>query len=238
MITSTSTPGGQCRSRAEGRHGMNPVTAPTMPDEAAGPAGRSRRRGGLAYLGRACRGRRGPRLYQIRVPMLWRDELATWSATSRTVPQLWMMVHHIDAVLGVYYFGLHLWLAVFGDSATAMRLPSAIAMTVSAAAVALAGRRLGGAGAGLAADCSSPSSRASRATPRRPGPTRSRRASPRSPHCCCCARRSCRAGIAGRGTRSRSPPPGRRTWSRCASLAGHAAAVLAACWPRTRAAAA
>jgi mannosyltransferase len=89
-------------------------------------------------------------LYRIGVPMLWRDELATWSATSRTLPQLWAMVHHIDAVLGVYYLGLHLWMMVFGDSATAMRIPSVIAMTGAAAAVALTGRRLGGVGAGLA----------------------------------------------------------------------------------------
>jgi mannosyltransferase len=89
-------------------------------------------------------------LYQIGVPMLWRDELATWSATSRSLPQLYAMLHHTDAVLGVYYFGLHLWMNVFGDSATAMRLPSVIAMTGAAAVVALTGKRLAGAGAGLA----------------------------------------------------------------------------------------
>jgi mannosyltransferase len=89
-------------------------------------------------------------LYEIGVPMLWRDELATWSAASRSLPRLWVMVHHIDAVLGPYYFGLHLWITIFGDSATAMRVPSVIAMTGTAAVVALTGRRLGGAGAGLA----------------------------------------------------------------------------------------
>ncbi|HJZ06496.1 MAG TPA: hypothetical protein VJ283_00320, partial [Trebonia sp.] len=122
---------------------MNPATAATMPDEAAGPEAVSRRRM-VAWLTWAAPAAAAAALgcTQIGVPMLWRDELATWSATSRTVPQLWMMVHHIDAVLGVYYFGLHLWLAIFGDSSAAMRLPSAIAMTVSAAAVALAGRRL------------------------------------------------------------------------------------------------
>src|SRR6202034_4096331 len=72
-------------------------------------------------------------LYQINVPILWRDELATWSAASRTLPQLWAMVHNVDAVLGLYYLGLHLWMAVFGDSAAAMRLPSALAMTGAAA---------------------------------------------------------------------------------------------------------
>jgi mannosyltransferase len=88
-------------------------------------------------------------LYQINVPILWRDELATWSATSRTLPQLWGMVHNVDAVLGLYYLGLHLWMAVFGDSAAAMRLPSALAMTGAAAVVALTGKRLGGLRVGL-----------------------------------------------------------------------------------------
>ena len=89
-------------------------------------------------------------LYQIGVPMLWRDEFATWSAASRSVTQLYAMVHHIDVVFGVYYFGLHLWMGIFGDSATAMRVPSVIAMTGTAAVVGLIGRRLGGVGAGLA----------------------------------------------------------------------------------------
>jgi len=89
-------------------------------------------------------------LFEIGVPQLWRDEFASWSAASRTLPQLWAMLHNIDAVLGVYYFGLHLWMAVFGQSATAMRLPSVFAMAATAAVVALIGRRLGGGAAGLA----------------------------------------------------------------------------------------
>jgi mannosyltransferase len=89
-------------------------------------------------------------LFEVGVPQLWRDELASWSAASRTVPQLWAMLHNIDAVLGIYYFGLHLWMTVFGDSPTAMRLPSVIAMAGAAAVVGLIGRRLGGGVAGLA----------------------------------------------------------------------------------------
>jgi mannosyltransferase len=89
-------------------------------------------------------------LFEIGGPQLWRDELASWSAASRTLPQLWAMLHNIDAVLGIYYLGLHLWMAVFGASATAMRLPSVIAMAAAAAVVALIGRRLGGRLAGLA----------------------------------------------------------------------------------------
>jgi len=79
---------------------------------------------------------------EIGRPELWRDELATWSAASRTLPQLWRMLHHTDAVLGPYYLVVHLWIGVFGDSATALRLPSALAITVAAAVVALTARRI------------------------------------------------------------------------------------------------
>ncbi|HTB55610.1 MAG TPA: hypothetical protein VK719_10135, partial [Trebonia sp.] len=65
---------------------MNPATAATMPDEAAGPEAVSRRRMG-AWLTWAAPAAAAAALgcTQIGVPMLWRDELATWSATSRTV---------------------------------------------------------------------------------------------------------------------------------------------------------
>lgn len=130
---------------------MNPITARPASDAAA-PEQATRRRPVLAYLTWAA-----PAvvtavlgLIEIGGPQLWRDELASWSAASRTLPQLWAMLHNIDAVLGIYYFGLHLWMAVFGDSATAMRLPSVLGMAAAAAVVALIGRRLGGGVAGLA----------------------------------------------------------------------------------------
>ena len=130
---------------------MNPLTARRASDVAA-PEQAAGRRPVTAYLTwvlpavvTAALG-----LYEAGVPQLWRDELATWSAASRTMPQLWAMLHNIDAVLGIYYFGLHAWMAVFGDSPTAMRIPSVIAMTAAAPVVALIGRRLGGNLAGLA----------------------------------------------------------------------------------------
>jgi mannosyltransferase len=129
---------------------VNPITARPAPDVTAAKQETPRHRR-VAYLTWAA-----PAvvaavlgLYEIGVPQLWRDEFATWSATTRTLPQLWGMLHNTDAVLGVYYLGLHLWIAVFGDSATAMRLPSVIAMVIAAGVVALIGRRLGGDTAGL-----------------------------------------------------------------------------------------
>ena len=130
---------------------MNPITARPTSDVGA-PKQTTPRRPAAAYLTWAAPAvvTAALGLFEIGGPQLWRDELATWSAASRTLPQLWAMLHTIDAVLGPYYFGLHLWMAVFGDSATAMRLPSLIAMTVAAGVVALIGRRLAGNVAGLA----------------------------------------------------------------------------------------
>lgn len=90
-------------------------------------------------------------LYDIGKPMLWRDELATWSAASRSLSQLWGMVHHVDAVLAVYYFCLHFWIGIFGQSPTAMRIPSVFAMAGAAAMVGLIAKRFVGVSAGLAA---------------------------------------------------------------------------------------
>ena len=130
---------------------MNPITARPASDVAA-PEQAPSRRPVAAYLTWAAPAvvTAALGLFEIGVPQLWRDELASWSAASRTLPQLWAMLHNIDAVLGIYYFGLHVWMAVFGESATAMRLPSVIAMAAAAAVVALIGRRLGGNLAGLA----------------------------------------------------------------------------------------
>lgn len=89
-------------------------------------------------------------LYDIGKPILWRDELASWSAASRSLPQLWGMAHNVDVVISVYYFCLHLWMAAFGQSATAMRIPSVFAMAGAAAMVGLIAKRFTGVGAGLA----------------------------------------------------------------------------------------
>jgi mannosyltransferase len=130
---------------------VNPITARPVPDVAT-PEKATPRRPIVGYLtwGAPVVVTAALGLFEVGVPQLWRDELASWSAATRTLPQLWAMVHNIDAVLGIYYLGLHLWMTVFGDSATAMRLPSVIAMAAAAAVVALIGRRLGGNVAGLA----------------------------------------------------------------------------------------
>ncbi|MFE9954295.1 glycosyltransferase family 39 protein [Micromonospora sp. NPDC005299] len=81
----------------------------------------------------------------------WRDELATWSAASRPVPDLARLAGTIDAATGPYYLLMHGWTALAGTSPTALRLPSALAMAGAAALTARLGARLLGARAGLLA---------------------------------------------------------------------------------------
>ncbi len=82
-------------------------------------------------------------------PLLWRDELATWSATTRSLGHLWGLLGNVDAVSGAYYVFLHGWTAVFGDSPVALRTPSVLAVGVAAGLTAALGKRLFGARAGL-----------------------------------------------------------------------------------------
>jgi mannosyltransferase len=81
----------------------------------------------------------------------WRDELATWSAATRPVPDLLRLAGTIDAATGPYYLLMHGWTALSGTSPTALRLPSALAMAGAAALTAQLGARLVGARAGLLA---------------------------------------------------------------------------------------
>ncbi|WP_247685078.1 glycosyltransferase family 39 protein [Micromonospora sp. C31] len=81
----------------------------------------------------------------------WRDELATWSAATRSPGDLVRLAGTIDAATSPYYLFMHAWVAVFGDSVTALRLPAALAMAATAGLTAVLGQRLVGARAGLLA---------------------------------------------------------------------------------------
>ncbi|WP_083975198.1 glycosyltransferase family 39 protein [Kitasatospora mediocidica] len=83
--------------------------------------------------------------------LLWPDELATWDAIDRSPAQLWGMLQHVDAVVGVYYLLLHFWTEAFGHSLAMLRLPSALAMTGAAVFVVLIARKLFGDRAALTA---------------------------------------------------------------------------------------
>jgi mannosyltransferase len=89
--------------------------------------------------------------YQLNRPEMWADELWSWSFAADPVHQLVVSATNSNPAELLYDLALHYWMAAFGDSAVAMRLPSVLAMAGAAACVTLAGRRLAGARAGLLA---------------------------------------------------------------------------------------
>lgn len=74
-------------------------------------------------------------LVAIGQPSLWGDEVATLMSAQRSLPELWAMLGNVDAVHGAYYLFMHAWVDLFGGSAMALRLPSALAVGVAAAGV-------------------------------------------------------------------------------------------------------
>lgn len=78
------------------------------------------------------------------IPSLWGDEAATLLSAKRPLDSLARMVAHVDAVHGVYYLGMHGWIRIAGETAFALRLPSALAVGAAVAGgTLLAGRRGG-----------------------------------------------------------------------------------------------
>ena len=82
---------------------------------------------------------------------LWNDEYATWYAATLSFGDLKKLIGNVDAVLAPYYLLMHGWVAVFGESAASLRMPSALAMAAAAALIALLGRRLFDPAVGLTA---------------------------------------------------------------------------------------
>src|ERR1044072_2475587 len=63
-------------------------------------------------------------------PSFWFDEAATISASTRSVPDLWQLLHSIDAVHGLYYLVMHGWFAVFPATEFFSRVSSCVAVAV------------------------------------------------------------------------------------------------------------
>jgi mannosyltransferase len=80
--------------------------------------------------------------YRIAGPSLWRDEAATISGSQRPVGAIMDLITHQDAVHGFYYLIMHVVIAAGGISATTLRLPSLIAMALTAGLTGVLGRRL------------------------------------------------------------------------------------------------
>ncbi|WUO17707.1 glycosyltransferase family 39 protein [Streptomyces sp. NBC_00289] len=72
---------------------------------------------------------------------MWGDESVTFLVAWRTVPQIWRLVHEVDAVHGLYYLFMHAVLPVHPGEVV-LRLPSVCAAAATAALVAALGVRL------------------------------------------------------------------------------------------------
>ncbi|MEU6535000.1 glycosyltransferase family 39 protein [Streptomyces sp. NPDC047000] len=90
-------------------------------------------------------------LHGIGTRQPWRDEHATWWAATLSFHDLSLLIRHTDVAFTPYYVLMHAWIAVAGDSPTALRLPAALAMGASAGLLALLGRRIFTARTGLVA---------------------------------------------------------------------------------------
>ena len=82
-------------------------------------------------------------LIAITSASIWYDEAATITASTRTWPQLVEMLGTVDAVHGAYYAFMHLVFDLLGYSPLALRLPSALAVGLTASALVLFGRQFG-----------------------------------------------------------------------------------------------
>lgn len=80
---------------------------------------------------------------------LWFDEVATLVAATRSGEALAAMLTRVDAVHAAYYGLMHLWLAVVPATPFFMRMPSAVAIAVTAAVVTRVGQQQWGRAAGL-----------------------------------------------------------------------------------------
>ncbi|MFF4753000.1 glycosyltransferase family 39 protein [Streptomyces sp. NPDC002514] len=72
---------------------------------------------------------------------MWRDEAVTFQVARRSVPQIWRLLHDVDAVHGLYYLAMHAVLAP-RPGEVLLRLPSVCAAAATAALVAALGARL------------------------------------------------------------------------------------------------
>lgn len=78
------------------------------------------------------------------IPSYWGDEAASVMSASRPLPSLLLELSTVDAVHGVYYAFLHVWMNFFGTSEFATRAPSAIAVGVMVSGTVVLVRTLAG----------------------------------------------------------------------------------------------
>jgi mannosyltransferase len=84
-------------------------------------------------------------------PSYWRDEAATVAAVHRPLGALVQMLGNVDAVHGAYYLLIWPVAQLFGTGELVLRLPSLVAMAVTAGFITAIGRRLASAAVGVTA---------------------------------------------------------------------------------------
>lgn len=84
----------------------------------------------------------GVGLWGLTLTSIDRDETATVDISSRTLPQIFHMLRHFDAVHGLYYLIIHFWTSVFGTTPASVRTPSLIAAGLGASMLVVLGTRL------------------------------------------------------------------------------------------------
>ncbi|WP_328555222.1 glycosyltransferase family 39 protein [Streptomyces sp. NBC_00358] len=72
---------------------------------------------------------------------MWRDEAVTFQVARRSVPQIWRLLHTVDAVHGLYYLLMHAVLAPHPGE-VGLRLPSVCGAAAATGLVAALGVRL------------------------------------------------------------------------------------------------
>ncbi|MEU4617568.1 glycosyltransferase family 39 protein [Streptomyces umbrinus] len=72
---------------------------------------------------------------------MWRDEAVTFQVARRSLPQIWQLLHSVDAVHGLYYLLMHPVLALHPGE-VALRVPSLCAAAATAGLIAALGARL------------------------------------------------------------------------------------------------
>ncbi|WP_394551997.1 glycosyltransferase family 39 protein [Agromyces sp. MMS24-JH15] len=81
----------------------------------------------------------------------WGDEAASVLSATRSLPSLFGMLAHVDAVHGAYYLCLHAWTGLVGTAEAAVRFPSGVAIGLAAAGTVLLGEQLFGLRVGILA---------------------------------------------------------------------------------------
>ena len=81
---------------------------------------------------------------------MWMDEAYTVTVATRSIGDVWRMVHEIDVVHSMYNVLLHPWLALAGVSDVSVRIPSTLAVGLATGGTMVLGRQLAGVRVALA----------------------------------------------------------------------------------------